>query len=152
MTIESDFFPWGLLNKTSNRTIIVSNEHILKYSLIEFICFISVSMFSILACLPAGARSEKKTPSAHCNFSQLQGTPVATSPTAAVDDGLGLCNVCFVDPKEMINRPKDVQYFWDHENISFNLFIFYFLACLHVLLGCFFLNPSCITFAAVIKL
>lgn len=56
--------------------------------------------------LPAGAHSEKETPSAHhCDFSQLQETPVATSPTAAADNGLGLCNVCFVDPKEMINCP-----------------------------------------------
>lgn len=78
-------------------------------------------MFAILACLPAGAHVEKE---AHCDFSQLQGTPVATSLTAAVDDGLGLCNVCFVDPKEMINRSKDVQYFRDHENIRFPFFFF----------------------------
>lgn len=72
---------------------------------------------------------------------------MATSLTAAVDDGLGLCNVCFVDPKEMINQPKDVQYFWDHENIKFP----FFLTWLHVILGCFFfLKPPLITFAAVI--
>lgn len=94
----------------------------------EVHCFISSSMFAILACLPAGAHVEKETPTTHCEifyfFSQLQGTPVATSLTAAVDDGLGLCNVCFVDPKEMINRSKDVQYFRDHENIRFPFFFF----------------------------
>jgi len=70
------------------------------------------------------------TPAHHCVVSHLQETPVATSPTAAADDGLGLCNVCFVDPKEMINCPLDVQYIRDHENLK--VLFLTCLVCLHM--------------------
>lgn len=146
MSRESDFFPWELSNKTSNHIIIVNNEHLIKlrpistnYIVYNYIksnevhCFISSSMFAILACLPAGAHVEKETPTTHCEifyfFSQLQGTPVATSLTAAVDDGLGLQVSALLTQRKWITAQRICNIF------GITGFLFFLAA--YVLLGCF---------------